>query len=313
MKILIVANHNAGRFSPFVMEQVESLKKLGIDFDFFGIVGRGPIGYLKNLPALLLKIKEFQPDLIHAHYGLSGLLASLQGKVPVIVTYHGSDIHSGGMIQKLSKITMQRAAHNIIVSNHLKQMVGNVQNCSIIPCGVDTATFYPISKSDARRQLGWVNTKRYVLFAGAFDRAVKNPQLAKEVVEEVNTCELIELKGYGREEVNLLLNAADCVLMTSDNEGSPQIIKEALCCNTPVISVEVGDVAEVCDGVEGCYICERDKGKLAASVKAILKSEGTSNGRTMIDQKQLSLEDVALRVKDVYESIANLRCRNERD
>lgn len=78
MKVLIVANYNPGHCSPFVVEQVDSIRKLGVEFEYFGIVGKGPFGYLKNLPKFKRKIAEFKPDLIHAHYGLSGLLATLQ-------------------------------------------------------------------------------------------------------------------------------------------------------------------------------------------------------------------------------------------
>lgn len=80
MKVLIVANFNMGHFSPFVVEQVNSIRKLGVEFEYFGVVGKGPLGYLRNLPALKRMIKEFRPDIVHAHYGLSGLFATLQKK-----------------------------------------------------------------------------------------------------------------------------------------------------------------------------------------------------------------------------------------
>lgn len=305
MKVLIVANYNPGHFSPFVLEQVESLKKLGVEFDFYGIIGKGPVGYIKNLPALKRKIKEYLPDLIHAHYGLSGLLATLQWNVPVVVTYHGSDIHSGGSIQRLSKLAMKRSAHNIIVAKHLKEMVGEVPNYSIIPCGVDDKTFYPMSKSEARKHLGWSDSKRYVLFAGAFDREVKNPSLAKEAVATIANCKLIELKGYNRQQVNLLLNAVDCLLMTSNNEGSPQIIKEAMCCNTPIVSVNVGDVTDVCGDVEGCFICSRDSKDLSEAIVKVLRYNGKTNGNDIIRQNCLSLGSVGNRILNIYNKVIN--------
>lgn len=310
MKVLIVANYNPGRFSPFVVEQVESLEKLGIEFDFFGIIGKGPLGYLKNLPALKRKIKEWKPDLIHAHYGLSGLLATLQNKVPVIVTYHGSDIHSGGLVQKLSKVAMKRAAHNIVVARHLKDMIGNVPRCSIIPCGVDDHIFYPISRTEARKALGWSMDKRYVLFAGAFNREVKNPQLAKDIVASVGDCELIELNGYTRPEVNLLMNACDSLLMTSRNEGSPQVIKEAMCCGTPIVSVDVGDVADVCGDVDGCYICKPDVKDLKKAIISAFAFAGETSGPEIVRQKQLSMDNVARKVLAIYKSFLDDKGKN---
>lgn len=306
MKALIVANYNPGHFSPFVLEQVESLKHLGVDFDFFGIVGKGPLGYLKNLPALKRKIKEYKPDLIHAHYGLSGLLATLQRKIPVVVTYHGSDIHSGGLIQKLSKLAMKRSVYNIIVAQHLKDMVGEVNNCSIIPCGVDDKTFYPMSMCDARKRLGWSDSKRYVLFAGAFDREVKNPQLAKAAVASIDNCELIELKGYTRQQVNILLNAVDCLLMTSNNEGSPQIIKEAMCCGTPIVSVYVGDVVDVCGGIEGVYMCKPNTSELKNAVISSFGFQKKTAGPHLVKQKRLSLDKVGEMILEIYKAVAQV-------
>lgn len=308
MKVLIVANYNPGHFSPFVLEQVESLKKLGVEFDFYGIIGKGPVGYLKNLPTLKRKIREYKPDLIHAHYGLSGLLATLQQKIPVVVTYHGSDIHSGGMIQKLSKLAMKRSAYNIIVAKHLKEMVGDVPHYSIIPCGVDDKTFYPMPMpmKEARKLLGWSESKRYVLFAGSFDREVKKPQLAKAAVASIDNCELIELKGYTRQQVNILLNAVDCLLMTSNNEGSPQIIKEAMCCGTPIVSVYVGDVADVCGGTEGVFMCNPDVFEIKNAVISSFGFGKKTAGPHIVKQKRLSLDKVGERILEIYKAVVQV-------
>lgn len=293
MKVLIVANYNPGRFSAFVTEQAESLRRLGIEVEYFGIIGKGAFGYLKNLPALKKKIKECNPDLIHAHYGLSGLLATLQTKVPVVVTYHGSDIHKGGIVLLFSKLAMYRADYNIIVADHLKKIAKVKQRVSVIPCGVDDKTFFMINKQEARTLLNWNRNMRYVLFAGAFDREVKNPALAKAVVSGIKDCQLIELKGYSRQQVNLLLNAADCLLMTSHNEGSPQIIKEAMCTGTPIVTVNVGDVEDICSNTKGCYICNPDVVELRHAVESAFTRTGKTTGPEVIKQKLLSIDNVA--------------------
>lgn len=110
MKILIVASYNCGEYSPFVLEQAESTNELNIQIDYFPVIGKGFRGYLSNRKKLLKKIGEYRPDVIHAHYGLSGLLANLQRGVPVVTTFHGSDIHSGGILLLLSKICMRLSA-----------------------------------------------------------------------------------------------------------------------------------------------------------------------------------------------------------
>ena len=115
MKILIVASDKNGRFAPFIEEQMAALEARGMEVMRYGITGKGIIGYLRELPALRRAIRQHHPDIIHAHYGLSGLLANLQRMVPVITTYHGSDINVPSIL-RFSKIAMRLSAHNIFVS-----------------------------------------------------------------------------------------------------------------------------------------------------------------------------------------------------
>jgi hypothetical protein len=167
MKILIVANNKNGFFAPFVTEQAEAVRRLGVEVEFFGVNGKGIRGYLNNLIYLKEKILKYHPDLIHAHYGLSGLLANLQRRTPVVTTYHGSDIHSKGKNLFLSRIAMRLSAYNIFVSEGLqKQAAFHGRNQCVLPCGVDITTFFPIKRMEARNLLGWDLDGEYVLFAG---------------------------------------------------------------------------------------------------------------------------------------------------
>ena len=106
MRILIVASYNKNRFAPFILEQAEALTNQDCEISFLGLQGKGITGYLKNLPVLKRKIEEFHPDVVHAHYGLSGLLANLQRKVRVVTTYHGSDINDKRVLP-FSKMAMR--------------------------------------------------------------------------------------------------------------------------------------------------------------------------------------------------------------
>ena len=301
MKILMVANYNEGRFSPFVMEQMESLRKRGIEMDTYGIVGKGLLGYLKNLAGLKKKIHSYQPDLIHAHYGLSGLLANLQRKVPVVATFHGSDIHSGGITLKLSQIAMRLSAHNIFVSRKLIELSGSTSKATILPCGVDLDNILTVSRAEAMKSVGKI--KPYVLFSSSFTNEVKNPSLAKEAMQIIPDTELVELKGYSRQEVNMLMNAASCLLMTSHREGSPQVIKEAMACGTPIVSVDVGDVKDVISGTDGCFIAERSPKDIAEKIKMALAFKGKTNGRQRIIEMGLSNELIAQKLIEIYHSI----------
>ena len=250
MRKLVVASFNKGRFAPFIVEQTKALKKRGCEVDFFGLQGKGLSGYLQNLPQLKQKIRELKPDVIHAHYGLSGLFANLQRRVPVVTTYHGSDINDKKVLP-LSKMAIGLSAWNIFVSRKTLERIHPKRKYTLLPCGVDLSEVQLASRIEARQKMGLAQDKQYILFAGAFDNTVKNALLAKEAMTLLpdKQVELLELKGYTRAEVTLLMCAANALLMTSFNEGSPQVIKEALSCGCPIVSVDVWDVKERVEGV----------------------------------------------------------------
>lgn len=315
MKVLIVASGNSSNFSferhqPFIHEQLQSIKKIDctILFKVFLIQKNGIRGYLSYRKKLIDEIRSYNPDLIHAHYGLSGLLANLQRKVPVITTYHGSDIHSKGFLLQLSKICMNLSAFNIFVNQRLYEISGYKKNNYVIqPCGTDLSNFYILSRFDARQSLGWKQDERYVLFAGAFENQVKNSSLAKNAVSFLKKCHLIELKGYDRPEVNVLMNACDCLLMTSDREASPMVIKEAMLCGCPIVSVDVGDVKEVIAETKGCFMVDRNPELIASTLWQAFDFEGKTDGRDRIIQLGLELSVVARRIQAIYKEVGKTR------
>lgn len=304
MKILIVANKNTGSFSPFILEQAKSLSTLGIRIFYFGIVGKGVLGYLSNWRRLLRKIDEETPDIIHAHYGLSGLLANLQRKVPVVTTYHGSDIHSSKAVLLLSKLSMCLSKYNIFVSQNLFDIAAyRGSNACILSCGVDLLTMYPMDKAVARTKLGMDFHKKYILFSGAFDNDVKDYAFARSVVNTVKNVELIELKGYVKNEVNALMNACDLQLTTSDRESGPLVVKEAMACNRPIVTADVGDVAEIIADTEGCYVLQKDIDTFVKAITNALEYERTK-GRERIKYLGLDLNTVAHRIIDIYNNFS---------
>ena len=165
--------------------------------------------------------KESLPE--NAAPGLCGLLANLQRKVPVVTTYHGSDINDK-KVRRFSKISMFLSAWNVFVSRKTLQISGAKKKYTLLPCGVDLSDLQLTSRAEARKQMGLEQDKKYILFAGAFDNQVKNAPMAKDAVARLddNNVELMELKGYSRDEVTLMMCAADVLLMTSFAAGSPQ-------------------------------------------------------------------------------------------
>ena len=305
MKILLVASENKGKTAPFVVEQMLALQRSGCVVSFFGLRGKGLKGYLKNLPALKQTIMEFQPDVIHAHYGLSGLFANLSRQVPVVTTYHGSDINERKVLP-FSKMAMRFSAWNVFVSSKTIEIAQPKGKYTLLPCGIDMTELQLTGKNEARRKMGLEADKKYVLFAGAFDNQVKNSPLAKGTVAVLkdDNIDLMELKGYSREEVTLLMCAADVFLMTSFSEGSPQVIKEAMTCGCPIVSVDVGDVKERTEGVEGCFVSEtRTPQDLAVLLKKALAFQGKTRGREKLFADGLDNASVAQRLMAIYENV----------
>lgn len=304
MKILVVASYNKNRFAPFIVEQANALKHVGCEVDYFGVVGKGIKGYLSAFSSLRMKIKSFKPDVIHAHYGLSGLFANLQRSVPVVTTYHGSDINLPKVL-RLSKISMKLSAWNIFVSQRNVDIAKPKKNYVLLPCGVNLPNYVEEDICAVKQKLNWNPNKKYILFAGAFDNTVKNAKLAQDSVSLVENAELIELKGYTREQVTALFYAVDAFLMTSFTEGSPQVVKEAMACGSPIVSVDVGDVAERIEGLEGCYIAERNPQNIVDKLNKVFSFNSRTKGRERIIELGLTNDMVAKKLVKEYTKILN--------
>ena len=305
MRILIVANHNPRHYTTFITEQVESVRQLGVEIDYYGVHGKGIMGYLSNLSSLKAKIHEYRPDLIHAHYGLSGLLANLQRKVPVITTYHGSDINYRWLLP-FSFLSMKLSAWNIFVSDAIMKIARARKKSSVIPCGVNLDPIQLTSRRDARDRMHLSADIPYILFSGAFDCEEKNPSLAKKVVEltGIPGIELIELKGYSREEVTFLFCAVNALLMTSFSEGSPQVIKEAMACGCPIVSVDVGDVKERIVDLEGCHVVNSyNPAVLADYLTKAGDFVGKTKGRERIIEEKLDNNSIANAIIGIYRQV----------
>jgi len=272
MKILIVCSKNSGRISPFVSDQVDALLQAGVNCEYFTIESKGWRGYLKSRKPLLDKIRQFKPDLLHAHFGLSGFLANLQFKIPVVTTFHGCDINKLSL-RLLSYYPLLLSKFCIFVSASQAAKVSFFKYKSqVVPCGIDFGTFYPIDKKLARNKLNWDQTKKIVLFSSKFDRPEKNATLAFEVMKLLPAeYELVELYGYSREEVNLVMNAVDVGLLTSIREGSPMFFKELMACGKPIVTTNVGDAVEQLSDTSGSYIVAYDAVAISEAILQALE------------------------------------------
>lgn len=317
MKILIIASDKGSKFAPFIEEQIAALQACNVEIIRYAVTGKGIIGYLRELPHLKRMIRLDKPDVMHAHFGLCGLLATLASigmHTPVVVTYHGCDINAKKN-RPLSRMAMRLSAWNIFVSH--RQMLNAFDsekrahkhsNWSIIPCGIDTRLFDSENCCEH-----WFNNRftnrNYVLFAGSFADFVKDPELAKQVVDVYNTIhpeqsiELLELRGYTRDEVVTLMHKCKTLLLTSIREGSPQVVKEAMACGCPIVSVDVGDVAERLDQMEGGYVVStRNPHDIATALEQAIHF-GRTQGREKLLEDGLDNAQVAKKLIDIYTKI----------
>lgn len=311
MNILLVHSGNSVSDSSeysFVKEQGDALEQMGVNIFYFSIKGKGVLGYLSNIMSLRKNIKQNKINIVHAHYGLSGALCVLQKMVPVIVTFHGSDIHSRGAILLISKFAAYFSTFNIFINSQLYKILNYTkENYIIQACGIDLELMKSINKNDAREKLGWNFTEDYVLFAGNFARKIKNAAFAKAAIKQTGReINLIELKGYERFEIPILMSACDCLLLTSFREGSPTVIKEAMACNLPIVTTDVGDAKWVIKETRGCYVAANDIGDCAIKIDQAItfaKTNGRTNGRGRLTDIGLEKKQVANRIYQLYKKI----------
>jgi len=317
MHILIICKAN---FEPselnfqnkrsYIFDQVQELRRQCVNVDLYFIQGKGIISYFLGAIKLRSFLKKQQFDVVHAHYGYSGLVAGLVSKNPVLVTYHGTDI-----TEKISKIisclSILLSDWNIFVSQGLynKSLKKPINRFSVIPCGVDLDIFHPIDKSNAIERLKWIKGKQRILFSSSFSNPIKNVGLAKKAFALLGRkdVEFVELKNRTRDEVALMLNACDVLVLTSFSEGSPQIIKEALACNCPIVTTDVGDIKEVIKNAKNSYVTAFDPIEIAAKISLILESNERSNGSEHIGY--LSNVNIVKQLIEVYHEVISNRSK----
>lgn len=308
MKVLFIAsgNHKLG-ISPIVKEQGESLRKTGIDIGYFTIQGKGVVNYIKSIFALKKYLKSNNFDLIHSHFFLSSVVATVINPRKIVVSLMGSDVYTSKIWNLFIKIHHKLKWSATIVKSRRMQEILGFNNLYVIPNGVDLEKFYPVDKQLARNKIGWGN-KKCILFGSWAERGPKNYTLAEEAVKILNNdgVELITIKDIPHDLMIFYLNAADVLLMTSKHEGSPNIIKEAMACNCTIVTTDVGDVSWIIGDTAGCYLTSFEAQDIAAKIKTALgysEKDRKTKGRERIIELGLDSEKVAKIIISVYREV----------
>lgn len=306
----------------FVKRQIEALIAAGVDGHIFWLASRTSIAMiLSELRRLRREIARLKPDVMHAQYGtITAAIAVIASRRPVVVTFRGSDLNPApekGWVRctigrLVSQVAAFRAAHVICVSRALASRLwvrsGKV---SVIPSGIDTRMFRPQCRELARNITGWGAEELVVLFNGG-GRKVKRPDLARAAVAtakaECGPIRLVEMDGQtDPDKVPTLMNAADCLLLTSDYEGSPNVVKEAIACGLPVVTRDVGDVRELLCRVNPSFITDKSSQGIAAGLLAALSNPCRSNGPSSV--KAFCTHEVTRRICAVYAECVGSRNR----
>lgn len=297
-------------FGIFVKEQVESLQKIGVECDVFfsnGKEGGGMKAHRASIKKVRKLLRENHYDVIHCHHSISGLILFLAGGTfghRCVVSYQNDPTREfGGM--KLFRL-LYAAFDKVIIKNTTELL--NKKKVVYLPNGTNESFFYPKDKGECREKLGWDKDKHYILYMDSnkgkrtqkrHDRYEETLNIAKKTIPEIVS---IELSNTPREQIPIYMNACDLHLMTSDFEGSPNSVKECLCCNTPVVCTPVGNVQDMMGDIPGCYVSAGfTSEELADDVVKVLTAEEPFNGRELFLAKGYGIEMVARKLTALYE------------
>ena len=285
------------RTTVFIKRQVEFLRAAGVAVDVFYFDGeRRPLRYVRAWLRLHVQLTRRHYDLVHAQFGQNGLIA-LPKRLPLVVTFRGSDLlgiigrngrntWAGRLLQWISRRVARRADAVVVVAEPMKGHLPHGVEADVIPSGLDFDLLRLHPREEARRRLGLPLHRRLVLFAANPDVPRKRHGLARAAVALLNRslpAELVVAWGVPHADMPLYMSACDALVLTSVHEGSPNVVKEALACDLPVVSVSVGDVPERLRGIEGCELCADERPEtIAAALERVLRRGGRIAGRVTV-------------------------------
>lgn len=315
MKVLFVSSGRQGDVNPIIRNQGESLRRAGMELEYYVVNGRGKKSYLKSIKPLRAKIKESKYDVIHAHYSWTAYMTSIATvgiKVPMVVSLMGNDILDHwwypGLARMVAKMKPWKAV--IVKSQEMRERLG-MKRAIVVPNGVNMEKFQPMEQEECIKRLGWNEKKMHVLFPARIEDTRKNWPLAFGAVEILNkrivNCREIELHAFNNtpnEETSIWYNAADAVVLPSFYEGSANAVKEAMACNTPIVTTDMGDCRERIEGIEGCYVAKTyEVEEFAELLGQALEHGGKTKGRERLLADRIADYQIAEELIAIYKKI----------
>jgi teichuronic acid biosynthesis glycosyltransferase TuaC len=321
MRVLMITSEWPTQARPywagFIVQQVEFLQKQGVDIDVIPFRGaKNPVNYVRAWYRVHKRLRQSTYDLIHAQWAQSALIA-LPTRLPLVVTFRGGETDGivgsrgkytviGRILRFVSWIVAIRADELVLVSGHMQRHLSQ-RSFHILPSGLDFSRLPLMSQDAARKQLGLPASKRLVLFVGNPAEPRKRYAFAREIVSQLNSeVELVLAWGVPHEEIPVYMNACDALLVTSIYEGSPNVVKEALACNLPIVSVAVGDIPERLNGVDGCSVHpDNDPDRMVAALGTVLRRKERTNSRPAV--RALDENILARRMTEIYQKAVSKR------
>jgi glycosyltransferase involved in cell wall biosynthesis len=311
MKILEITNMYPTSEKPalgtFVEDQVESVRREGIEVDVFIIKGwKSKFDYIWSIFRFWARLLTRRYDIIHAHYVFSGIIARMQFLYPVVLTHHGLEAFCGW--QRFPSIVITRLVDKVIVRTQEMKDKLKCDVAEIIPSGIDFNLFKPMPREEARKILGISSQNKkkvLVLLGGAKVRPEKRLDIAESAIalarEKDIDIELELVTDKPHEMIPIYMNACDVLLLVSNAEGSPNVVKEAMACNLPVVSVPVGDVPDLIGDTQGCFLCSHDPSDVAEKLLLALENPMRTDGRSKLEH--LRQEAIAKRIIALYHDV----------
>ena len=252
----------------FVRDQVEALRRRGdVEVEVFAFPS-GPRALLRAIATIRTRTRA-PFDVVHAHFGLAALpaLAALRG--PVVVTLHGNDLfvrRSNLVTRAVLPLTALPAAVSRAFSANLPG-AGTTRRVAVLPVGIALDRFRPIPRAEARAHLGLDPAGPYLLFPHDPARPLKRFDRAQEAAGDVP---LLTMGGVPPDEVPYWINAANAVLVPSQDEGFGLSVIEALACGVPAFGTPVGIHPVALQGIDGAFCAEWDPARWQAALRPVL-------------------------------------------